>query len=105
MIWPWVSRGWAEALQKALDREIERNDRLMDRLSGLVDKAGQNVQVAPEPRLPDVVTQAVIAKSRGIPTLYQHYGAFVAARRAIGATEESIAQEILHGVEDDQGLP
>lgn len=111
MKWPWVSR---EVVTVLKDECAHLNLRLTvaeKRHADLLDKYhelkanGAVVPMQAQPREIDQVTQAVIAKSRGNPVLYAHYGTFVATQRALGASEDAIAQQILHGTEDNAGVP
>lgn len=108
---PWVSRDVVTCLREEVNRKTQELREAKDEYHALLDKyhalkvSGAVVPQTPVPREVDVVTQAVIAKSRGNPLLFKHFGTFVATQRAYGANEDSIAQEILNGVPDDTGLP
>lgn len=111
MILPWVSREVVTLLKENVAQLTERLARADERYADLLDRyhalkaSGAVTPMEPKPRELDPVTQAVIAKARGNPVLYQHYGTFVATQRALGASEDGIAQQILHGIDDDAGIP
>lgn len=128
MKWPWVSREIVDLLHHELDREragadaagmratlaADRYAALLEqyhelRQSGAVSSA-VTLRSSP-PRIPDPVSLAVVAKSRGHPTMARHYSEYVAMRRADRAagltdeTEEELAASILRGGDDDTGVP
>lgn len=121
MKWP-VSAAAFEAVVQLLADERKRSDErrreardsiqelsaryeaLLERYHALRVTGGQLPQ-AVEPRPVDAVTQAIIAKSRGNPALYAHYGTYVATQRAMHVEEDEIANAILRGVEDNDGVP
>ena len=81
-----------------------RYDALLEKYHALKVAGGAPPQAVAE-RPVDVVTQAIITKSRGNPTLYAHYGSYVAKARAMHIDEEVIADAIMRGEDDDQGVP
>lgn len=125
MKWPWVSRARYDLLQHnaeqitatlkaALAVSDGRYDQLLEKYGDLTDKyhdlrvAGANPAlptVAIPRKEPDVVTQAIIAKSRGSAVLRKQFADLAAQRRAEDVSEPEIAKEILAGVADDLGVP
>lgn len=93
----------AEADQRHRDANA-RYDALLDKYHALRLVGGTAPQPAAE-RRDDPVSQAIIAKARGNPALYAHYATYVATQRAQRIPEDSIAQSILSGVDDDLGVP
>lgn len=117
MKWPWVSRavlddaegrcreltGRAFVLSEQVERERTRYDALLDKYHALkIVGAG----LPPEPRTPappNPVTQAIIAKSHGNPTLLAHHRAWANEQQALGVSETNIALAIQAGLPDDMG--
>ena len=108
---PWISRDVVDWLRDEVNQKTEELRIARAEYHDLLDKyhalkaGGAVIPMQAQSREIDPVTQAVIAKSRGNPVLYQHYGTFVATQRALGSPEEEIAGLILHGIPDDQGVP
>lgn len=110
MRWPWVSRATHEAAVEALEsliriREGIASDERAARRSVeaaytlLVEKYAARGDPPPKatPKEPDVVTLAIIEKSKGSRGLRRHFGDYVALQRQAGVSEEAIAAAIRKG--------
>ncbi len=119
MRWPWVSRARLDDANRGHEATIafwrqcynderKRHDALADKYHAL-KLAGGAVAEPPlqrvEPKPPDLVTQAMIAKAKGSRILLKQFSEFIAEQRSLGLSEPEIAQAILDGVDDDAGVP
>ena len=126
MIWPFVSRALLTIAERRADacerreatlhehygqmllREQERFDALAERYHTLKLLGGAPPNPAPAPAqkpVPDPVTQAIIMKAGTSRQLRLHYAGYVTEQRAAGVSDEDIAQAIIQGVTDDEGVP
>lgn len=110
--WPWVSRTLVELLERELERERSLHAATQAKLDSLIAaKEGGLIPPTLPVKEPDPVTLAILSKSHGNSALHRHYAAVVAERRAqravglIVETEADLAQAILHGQDDDTGVP
>lgn len=115
MRWPWVSRemyelaiGDCNAKYESLRQSERRYDALLDKYHALRSAGASLPEPKSEPlpaKEPDIVTQAIIAKSRGNPALRKHYADYVREQRAMNVSDEDIAAGIIQGDNDDGGVP
>lgn len=105
MKWPVSFEVYEAALREMREQLVAADARYYDLMAKYheLKASGASAAVPVAPREPDPVTHAIIAKARGNPALFRHYQTFVAERRAMSQNDESIAREILQGVEDDIG--
>ena len=98
---PVVSRESYEDMKAQRDDWRTRHDALTEKYHAL-RMEGANIPYPKAERAdaPDVVTQAILARSFGNKILRKQYSELVNLRRAEGAPEDAIAAEILKGQSD-----
>jgi len=111
MKWPWISRTAHDAIvAESAKRNLDLGNRLTTleaRYDALVEKYTAKSDPPPSlvRRMPDPVTQAILAKSGSDQRLRKHFAAFVTEQRAAGLDEEAIAAAIRMGEDDMGGVP